>query len=174
MTVLAQHIYCLARRLSLWGLVLLILPLSVLGQDVAKVVATDGTAAANLPAGPNFDVTGMVSSLVFVILCIVGLMWMLRRSRLVAGTGQAGVKLVSQIPLSMKEKLLVVQVGDEKLLLGCTTTAINTLHSWASAPDDENTKPPESAFAKLLAKHQIVTPKKAEDRRSSANKGDQS
>ena len=137
------------------------LPLSlaaaVLSQSLwAEELATKSAPAANLPAGPSFDVTGMIGSLLFVILSIVGLMWLLKRSRLVAATGQSGVSLVSQIPLSMKEKLIVVQVGDEKLLLGCTAAAINTLHSWPSAPDDENTKPPESAFAKLLAKRQLT------------------
>lgn len=126
----------------------------------AQDAASKPTPATSLPAGPTFDVTGMIGSLLFVILCIVGLTWLLRRSRLVSASGQGGVTLVSQIPLSMKEKLLVVQVGDEKLLLGCTATAINTLHSWASSPDDNNAKPPESAFAKLLAKRQMMTPVK--------------
>lgn len=129
------------------------LPLKGFAEDVAA-----NSAAAPMPVGPSFDVAGMVGSLLFVIVCIVGLTWLLRRSRLVSTTGQAGVTLVSQIPLSMKEKLLVVQVGDEKLLIGCTATAINTLHCWASSPDDENAKPLESPFAKLLAKRQMMSP----------------
>jgi flagellar protein FliO/FliZ len=127
--------------------------LTVLAEDLA-----DNSATTPIPVGPSFDVTGMVGSLLFVIVCIVGLTWLLRRSRLVSTTGQAGVTLVSQIPLSMKEKLLVVQVGDEKLLIGCTATAINTLHCWASSPDDESGKPQESPFAKLLAKRQMLAP----------------
>jgi flagellar protein FliO/FliZ len=127
------------------------LPLKVFAKDVSA-----SSTVAPMAVGPSFDVAGMVGSLLFVIVCIVGLTWLLRRSRLVSATGQAGVTLVSQIPLSMKEKLLVVQIGDEKLLIGCTATAINTLHCWASSPDDENAKPQESAFAKLLTKRQML------------------
>ena len=149
MTKLGTHIQAgrMALLLSVAGL-----PLNVYAQDEAAQ-----PAAATMPVGPSFDVAGMIGSLLFVILCIVGLMWIFRRTRLVGATGQSGVSLVSQIPLSMKEKLLVVQVGDEKLLLGCTSTSINTLHTWASAADDSNAKVPESAFAKLMAKRQVVT-----------------
>ena len=148
--------FCKQLQHSLAAVTLYLVASPLFAQDVAS----KPTAATSLPAGPTFDVTGMIGSLLFVILCIVGLTWLLRRSRLVPATGQGGVTLVSQIPLSMKEKLLVVQVGDEKLLLGCTATAINTLHSWASSPDDINAKPPESAFAKLLAKRQMMAPVK--------------
>jgi flagellar protein FliO/FliZ len=139
--------------LTLISAATLALPLKVFAEDVAA-----NSAVAPMPVGPSFDVAGMVGSLLFVIVCIVGLTWLLRRSRLVSATGQAGVTLVSQIPLSMKEKLLVVQVGDEKLLIGCTATAINTLHCWASSPDAENAKPQESPFAKLLAKRKMLAP----------------
>ncbi|WP_269620492.1 flagellar biosynthetic protein FliO [Zhongshania sp. BJYM1] len=134
------------------GVLLSLAALPVYAQEVAPKPA----ASPSLPAGPSYDVSGMVGSMLFVIVCIVGLMWLLRRTRLVSASGQGGVTVVSQIPLSMKEKLLVVQVGDEKLLLGCTSASINTLHSWASAADDVNAKPPESAFAKLLAKRQVM------------------
>jgi flagellar protein FliO/FliZ len=122
--------------------------------DEAVAEGVKEVAASVAPALPasnvsQFDVSGVLSSLVLVSLGIVAVVWLLRRSRLVAGHGLTGVSIVGQIPLSMKEKLLVVQVGDQKLLLGCTSASINTLHSWASAKEDA-ANIPESAFAKLL------------------------
>ncbi|MEX1665413.1 flagellar biosynthetic protein FliO [Zhongshania arctica] len=152
MVIFASH-RRLCTAVKLFSAATFTLPLKVFAEDLAAK-----SAAAPMPVAPSIDVAGMVGSLLFVIVCIVGLTWLLRRSRLVSTTGQAGVKLVSQIPLSMKEKLLVVQVGDEKLLIGCTATAINTLHCWASSPDDESDKPAESPFAKLLAKRQMMAP----------------
>ena len=108
--------FCKQLQRSFAAVTLSLVALPLFAQDAAS----KPTPATSLPAGPTFDVTGMIGSLLFVILCIVGLTWLLRRSRLVSASGQGGVTLVSQIPLSMKEKLLVVQVGDEKLLLGCT------------------------------------------------------
>jgi len=38
------------------------------------------------------------------------------------------LKVIATLPLGSREKLLLVQVGDEQLLLGTTTQHISTLH----------------------------------------------
>jgi len=139
--------------------------LPVWAEDVAEVAKPLVAASEKLgdkssaaaPAAPSLaqlDISGMLGSLLLVVLCIVVLMWLLRKSRLVAGPNHTGVAVVGQIPLSMKEKLLVVQVGDDKLLLGCTASAINTLHTWSSpsSQDSAASTHQNSPFAKLLAR----------------------
>ena len=130
---------------------------TVVNATEPLVATKAGTPAPVLPTTPGmgqFVISGLLGSLILVSLCIVVLMWLLRKSRLVAGPKQAGVAVVGQIPLSMKEKLLVVQIGDEKLLLGCTSTSINTLHTWSSpgSEDGDASLPQNSPFAKLLAR----------------------
>ncbi|WP_373081459.1 flagellar biosynthetic protein FliO [Zhongshania sp.] len=126
--------------------------------DVAEPLITAKTNASApalptaTPSVAQLDISGLLGSLLLVVLCIVAVMWLLRKSRLVAGPNQAGVAVVGQIPLSMKEKLLVVQIGDEKLLIGCTSAAINTLHTWTSPPSSDTLAPQNSPFAKLLAR----------------------
>jgi flagellar protein FliO/FliZ len=128
----------------------------VSGTAEPLVAAKPSTSAPVLPTpAPSLaelDISGLLGSLLLVVLCIVAVMWLLRKSRLVSGPNQAGVAVVGQIPLSMKEKLLVVQVGDEKLLLGCTTAAINTLYTWTSPQGSDTPIPQNSPFAKLLAR----------------------
>lgn len=89
---------------------------------------------------------------VVVVSVIIGIAWLLRRGRAMGGK-VAGVSLVGQLPLGVKEKLIVVQVGDKKLLLGCTSETINRLHSWESSADSE-TAPPlaDTPFASVLGK----------------------
>lgn len=134
---------------------------------MAKTSAAAPVLPTVAPGLGQLDISGLLGSLLLVSLCIVVLMWLLRKSRLVAGPNQAGVAVVGQIPLSMKEKLLVVQVGDEKLLLGCTATAINTLHTWSSPQGSDEVIPQDSPFAKLLAR----LPKQSAPKTSSRDSG---
>lgn len=78
----------------------------------------------------NADIGGMLAAFVLVLGCLLLVSWFLRRSRLVGAPNQAGVNVIAQLPLNMKEKLLVVQVGEERLLLGATPGCIRTLHTW--------------------------------------------
>ena len=59
---------------------------------------------------------------------------------------------VSQIPLGMKEKLLVLQVGEERLLVGCTPASMQTLHRWDAEALPEQTIAATGDFAALLKK----------------------
>lgn len=94
------------------------------------------------------DISGMLGAFVLVLGCLFVVSWFLRRSRLVSAPNQAGVNVIAQLPLNMKEKLLVVQVGEERLLLGATPGCIRTLHSWKA----EALPPPaaQESFASVL------------------------
>jgi flagellar protein FliO/FliZ len=132
----------------------------------AKSTGSTPVLPASTPSMAELDISGLLGSLLLVVLCIVAVMWLLRKSRLISGPSQAGVAVVGQIPLSMKEKLLVVQVGDEKLLLGCTSAAINTLHTWTSPQDSDTPISQNSPFAKLLARMPKQTAKTTAGRES--------
>lgn len=97
-------------------------------------------AAATAPAaGPAFKVGsqapsspglfGAVFALLLVLGLIVGLGWLLRR---MPGSGfrpAAGLKLVASLALGPKERVVVVEVNGQQLLLGVTAGGISTLHT---------------------------------------------
>ncbi len=121
--------------------VLTLLPLSLAhAGDAADKVA--------LPIAAGEDVIGLLGSLLLMALLLAAGLWFLRRLRSAQGPNRGGVEVVAQIPLGMKEKLLVVQVGEQSLLVGCTPASMQTLHSWPSA--DSPSLPPTGDFAKLL------------------------
>lgn len=131
----------------------LVLPIGGIAQAATAVVAQNspqGAGAATLGGpGPALDIGGVLAALLVVLLCLFAVAWLLRRAKLVKTPSQAGVKVVAQLPLNLKEKLLVVQVGEERLLLGCTPGCIRTLHSW---PAGEPAPPPtEKGFSELLS-----------------------
>ncbi len=84
---------------------------------------------SNVPAGMGTDYFLQVTlALVLVIGVIVLLSYLARRFNLFHGTGSGPIKVLSGISLGGKERLLLVQVGEEQLLLGTSPGYIQKLH----------------------------------------------
>ena len=104
---------------------LLALPLSVLA---AEPVAT----AAATPAVSS-GVAGQLTQLVFGLLLVLGLIfflaWLLRRVQQAgpAGKGQV-IELIGSRALGPRDRLMLVQVGNEQILLGLSPGSITALH----------------------------------------------
>ncbi|EDP59166.1 flagellar biosynthetic protein FliO [Vibrio sp. AND4] len=81
-----------------------------------------------LAAAPsNLDLATTLGSLVLVIGVILLLAWMLKRMQVPALGQQKGLRIVSQLPVGTKERIAVVQVGEEQFLVGITSQSIQTL-----------------------------------------------
>lgn len=102
------------------------------GPNQAEKVQVGQHTASN-----NLDAMSMILSLLMVLALIVGAALLLKRFQLVRPqSGQ--LKLVTSLHLSAKEKLVVVQVGEQQLLLGISGQQINLLHQLEQAlPDDK-------------------------------------
>lgn len=77
----------------------------------------------------NIDLAATLGSLVFVIALILFFAWLLKRMRVpgvVGGSGSA-MSIVKQLPVGTKERIAVVQVGEEQFLIGITSQNINML-----------------------------------------------
>ncbi|RON20385.1 flagellar biosynthetic protein FliO [Pseudomonas brassicacearum] len=105
----------------------LALPFSALA---AETVATTTTAAA--PAVSS-GVAGQLTQLVFGLLLVLGLIfflaWLLRRVQQAgpAGKGQV-IELIGSRALGPRDRLMLVQVGNEQILLGLSPGTITALH----------------------------------------------
>jgi flagellar protein FliO/FliZ len=142
---------------SLPGLALA-LPFSVLA---AEPVATATAAAA--PAVSS-GVAGQLTQLVFGLLLVLGLIfflaWLLRRVQQAgpAGKGQV-IELIGSRALGPRDRLMLVQVGNEQILLGLspgTITALHVLKEPVQVPDNAEKATPEFAqhLLKMLGKDQ--------------------
>ena len=67
-------------------------------------------------------------SLLLIIGLIFALAWLLRRFGQGAFLNQQAMKVVASMPLGTRERLLIVEVGGQQLLLGVTAQRISTLH----------------------------------------------
>ncbi|WP_181393995.1 flagellar biosynthetic protein FliO, partial [Stenotrophomonas sp. HMWF003] len=97
---------------------------------IASLLIAAGTPAAKVgqhaAAAPSMF--GAVLALLAVLALIVGLGWLLKR---MPGSGfrpAEGMRVVASLNVGAKERVVVVEVNGEQLLLGVTAGGINTLH----------------------------------------------
>jgi flagellar protein FliO/FliZ len=76
--------------------------------------------------GANMDATSMIVSLLMVLVVIIISAFVLKRFQLVQqGGGQ--LKVVANLSLGAKERIIVVQVGEQQLLLGVSAQQVTLL-----------------------------------------------
>jgi flagellar protein FliO/FliZ len=134
------------------------LPFSVLA---AEPLATATAAAAPAVSG---GVAGQLTQLVFGLLLVLGLIfflaWLLRRVQQAgpAGKGQV-IELIGSRALGPRDRLMLVQVGNEQILLGLspgTITALHVLKEPVQVPSGTEKATPEFAqrLLELMGKDQ--------------------
>jgi flagellar protein FliO/FliZ len=100
-----------------------------------SVLAAEPVATAALAAAPavSSGVGGQLTQLVFGLLLVLGLIfllaWLLRRVQQAgpAGKGQV-IDIVGSRALGPRDRLMLVQVGNEQILLGLSPGSITALH----------------------------------------------
>ncbi|ODN67876.1 MULTISPECIES: flagellar biosynthetic protein FliO [Methylophaga] len=70
-----------------------------------------------------------IFGLIVVLAVILFLGWMLKRSQLFHATHHGQLKVLGAISLGAREKAVLIQVGEQQLLLGVTPQQINTLYT---------------------------------------------
>src|SRR5690606_30731110 len=82
-------------------------------------------APAAVGAGSLAQVT---FSLLLVLAVVFGAAWLTRRLRGVGRFGNGALQVVTDIAVGTKERVVLVQVGKQQLLLGVAPGRVNTLH----------------------------------------------
>ena len=131
-------------KYSMTGL-LLALPLGALAAEpVAQVAAAPAVGS----------VGGQLTQLVLGLLLVIGLIfllaWLMRRvQRIGPGNGQV-IELVGSRALGPRDRLVLVQVGEEQILLGITPGRITPLHVLKTPVDAVKTEAATPEFAQRL------------------------
>ena len=103
---------------------LLITCLSML--SLSSSYAQEITPEVGKHVGGNMDSMSMILSLLMVLALIIASAWVLKRFQ-TGHQNQSGLKVVANLHLSNKERLIVVQAGKKQLLLGVTAQQISLL-----------------------------------------------
>ncbi|WP_437884253.1 flagellar biosynthetic protein FliO [Pseudomonas sp. LRF_L74] len=98
----------------------------------ALAMAAEGEVAK--PASPvaNSDIASQLLQMLFGLALVIGLIllmaWLMRRVQRVGPRGGQVIKLVATQALGPRDRLVLVQVGGEQVLLGLTSGRITPLH----------------------------------------------
>ncbi|MBA5763717.1 flagellar biosynthetic protein FliO [Vibrio sp. 404] len=86
-------------------------------------------SAMAAPSAPSsqFDWATTFGSLLFVIALILLMAWLLKRMRVPTMANQKGLSVVRQIAVGTRERIVIVQAGEEQFLVGITPQSIQLI-----------------------------------------------
>ncbi|KPA88697.1 flagellar biosynthetic protein FliO [Pseudomonas sp. RHF3.3-3] len=128
---------------------LLWLPVSALAAEPAATAAA--APASTVGGGMAGQLTQLVLGLLLVLAVIFVLAWLVRRVQQAgpAGKGQV-IEVVGSRALGPRDRLVLVQVGKEQILLGLTPGTITPLHVLKEPVQVPNGEPAAPEFAQRL------------------------
>ncbi|AOV18461.1 flagellar biosynthetic protein FliO [Acidihalobacter aeolianus] len=91
--------------------------------------AAEGTAAAPVIPGVGAGYFVQVFlGLAVVVVGIFALLWLLKRMNRFQGGVQGRLRVIAAVPLGTRERAVVLQVGEEQVLLGVAPGRVSRLH----------------------------------------------
>lgn len=119
---------------------------------VVSMALLSSPASAAVAVGPGLMQWLLSCSLVIGFILLLA--WLLRKSRLIQPMTQGPMKVISSLPLGTRERLLVVRVGEQQVLLGVTPGTISYLCQLDKPLDEQQLPPPFSAqLGKLMSRN---------------------
>lgn len=84
-----------------------------------------GVASGAVSGGYIFQLIG---ALLLVVFCIVAVIYLMKRLNGGYMAGGQHIKVISSLNVGTREKVMLLQVGEEQVLIGATPAGINKLH----------------------------------------------
>lgn len=100
----------------------------LVSEVVIAAAEPNASAAAPLPGGLGAQLAQMVFGLLLVVGLIFFLAWLLRRMQGNAQRGAQVIEIVGSRAIGPRDRLLLVQVGKEQILIGHSPGSIEALH----------------------------------------------
>lgn len=97
----------------------------------ASVAPTVGDKTSTSGVSEPFSAGSLLQfgfGLVVVVGMIFGLAWVLRRMNRIQGNVQGRLRILAGLPLGARERAVLIQVGDEQILLGVAPGRVSRLH----------------------------------------------
>ncbi|MCE1115833.1 MULTISPECIES: flagellar biosynthetic protein FliO [Pseudomonas] len=101
---------------------------ALLASEVVIAAGETAAAPASVPGGLGAQLAQMVFGLLLVVGLIFFLAWLLRRMQGNAQRGAQVIEIVGSRAIGPRDRLLLVQVGKEQILIGHTPGSIEALH----------------------------------------------
>jgi len=103
-----------------------------------------------MTGGAGAQLAQLLLGLVLVVGLIFLLAWLVRRVQQVVPRGNQAIRLISSQALGPRDRLVLVQVGEEQVLLGLTPGRITPLHVMRQPVHAAESEPAQPEFAQRL------------------------
>lgn len=156
MTVSSITVVHLFQKLrgSLQPLFAFLIPLfssSSFAEEAAKI----GEAVTQ----PSDYFVQILFSLILVLLIIFVAAWLLRRYGRFPGVADGNLKVLGALSVGQRERILLLQVGKEQVLVGVTSSKISTLHHLQEPVSVQQSESKNISFSQRF--QEALTPKRA-------------
>jgi flagellar protein FliO/FliZ len=125
-------------------------------ENLTKETVDQSLAIESPPTlSSTIDVT---LALALVVGLIYGAAWLFKRSKGLSQSTGIPMRTLSVLPMGVKEKIVLVEVGGKQILLGMTPHQINTLATFDEPIVDtslQNDKPFSSRLKEMLKKDSL-------------------
>jgi flagellar protein FliO/FliZ len=120
----------------------------------AVLLAAAAHGQAQAPAAPATgpSLTPLLLGLLLVLALIPAAAWLLRRTGLAQSSSAAGLRVVAQLPLGPRDRIVVIEVADRRWLLGVSASGIRRLGTLPAGADAGAQPPtaPERSFSDIF------------------------
>ena len=120
--------------------------------------------AAESTAGTAEGIAQMLVGLGIVLALLLGSLWLIKRLATPRGAA-AGLKVLGAVPVGPRERVVLVEIGGQVLVLGVTPSSVRTLHT---LPADAIQPDPGAGNARAFGDFQGWL-KRSMERRNDAN-----
>ncbi len=131
--------------------------LSVLFYASVSVAESSAASIGESVARPSEYFGQIMLSLVLVLLIIFLAAWILRRYSRFPGVADGNLKVIGALSVGQRERILLLQVGQEQIVVGVTSNKITTLHQLEEPVQVKDNAPMSSQFSKRL--QEALTPR---------------
>jgi flagellar protein FliO/FliZ len=127
----------------------LVVATSSMAADVAEKT---GKVAGRVNVEPlsGGTMAQVALGLLFVLFLVVAVAWLLKRMGGLSITGNGALKILGGLSMGSRERVVLMQVGEEQLLIGVSPGRIQTLHVLDKPIRVDDKKNTESGFAERL------------------------
>lgn len=136
--------------------------IAAINTAAAEINTAAAAAVIDKPSvAPVFSGTSVIQvilSLAFVIVLIYAVAWYVRRLQLTTGATGQSMRVVSALSVGTREKVVLVQVGEEQLLLGVAPGRVNLLRQFDGVAIESKDASLRSNFAKILQDTKLSSP----------------
>ncbi len=95
-----------------------------------SAVALVQTAPKSLQPLSYGNALNVIGSLMLVLALLFAAAWVMRRGQGFIKPKAGHIQIVSHVALGVKEKVLLLKVGEENILVACSSGNMRSLHTW--------------------------------------------